>query len=86
MLVETAASKIVESSPCLAVAREGGSGIAPTADVEVQLVHDKVGAVNDALGSQSRGFMAHGVVDAADEVPDDDDPGIKIVEIGGDKS
>ena len=60
--------------------------MASTADVEVELVDDKVGAINDALGSPSRGFMAHGAVDAADDVPDDDDPGIEIVEIRGSKS
>ena len=60
--------------------------MAPTADVKAELVDDKVGAVNDALGSPSRGFMAYGVGDAADDAPGDDDPGIEIVEIGGSKS
>ena len=50
--------------------------MATNAKVEVELVDDKVGAVNDT----------HGVADAADDDPVDDDPRIKIVEIGGGKS
>ena len=54
VLVGAADFKIVESSSCLADARDKGSGKAPTAEGEVELVDDKVVAVNEAFGNPGR--------------------------------